>query len=216
MAWARQAPPAFAADPGVDKLVSTLNGASDSVQAWTQDLATVGKLADSLPLVHTSPGSVLEFGDLLSKVFSTGAHKISDATTDSDFTFTQPISISDNRTGTLTSQLTTLANGDKKVDLVVDVSRTIHDQPMNVDVPIGANSNGPQSAFTSEKGVDLTVHATMNLSVVWDHTSDTVYIIDDGTTTPSIHIGAHAFFANPARHRRRQGIDRHPRCEPRR
>ena len=39
MAWAKQAPPAFAADPGVDKLVSTLNGASDSVQAWTQDLA---------------------------------------------------------------------------------------------------------------------------------------------------------------------------------
>src|SRR3954469_1424869 len=196
MAWAKQAPPAFAADPGVDKLVSTLNGASDSVQAWTQDLANVGKLADSLPLVHTSPGSVLEFGDLLSKVFSTGAHKISDAASDSDFTFTQPISISDNRTGTLTSQLTTLASGDKKVDVNVDVSRTIHDQPMNVNVPIGANSNGPQSAFTSEKGVDLTVDGTISLSLVWDHTSNTVYILNDGTTTPSIHIGADAHFGN--------------------
>jgi hypothetical protein len=63
-------PPAAAVtpDPGVQKLVDTLDGASNSLQSWTSGLATVGKLAESLPGVGTSAGSALGFTDLLTKV----------------------------------------------------------------------------------------------------------------------------------------------------
>src|SRR4051794_30418899 len=67
-------PHASAADPGVAHLVAALDGSSNSLQSWTRDLATTGKLADALPLVQTSAGSVLGFPDLLDKWFTNGAH----------------------------------------------------------------------------------------------------------------------------------------------
>src|SRR5262245_7800969 len=71
---------ANAADACADALIGGLDGPSDSVQAWTQGLATVGKMADGLPLVGTSPGSVLGFPDLLHQWFNNGANHLADAT----------------------------------------------------------------------------------------------------------------------------------------
>jgi hypothetical protein len=126
---------------------------------------------------------VLEFGDLLSKVFTTSAHKIS--THDGQrLHFTQPISISDDRTGTLTSQLTTLASGDKKVDVTVDVSRTIHDQPMNVNKSPSAQQQRP--AVRVHVGEGRRPHRPRHDQPQprVGSPSNTVYILDDGTTTP--------------------------------
>ena len=196
LAWVRQAPPAFAADPGIATIKNTLDGASNSLRDWSKDLATVGKLADALPLVHTSPGSVLGFTDLVHQWFTNGATHLADATTNGGLNINEPISLGDGRSGNLTSSLTMLGNGDKQVDLAIDVTRTLGNQPLDVAVPIGAGSNAPQSSFTSTGGVDLTVHGTMNFRLVWDHVSDTVYFVDDGTTTPSVHVDASAHFAD--------------------
>ncbi len=190
------APPVFAADPGVTKITSTLDGASNSLRSWTQDLAAVGKLADALPLVHTSAGSVLGFTDLVHQWFTNGANHLADATSYGDLNIDEMISLPDGRSGHLTSGLTSLGL-DKQLDLTIDATRTLHDQPLNVAVPIGSGSNAPQSAFTSLGGVDLTVHGVLTFRLVWDHVSDTVYFVADGTT-PSLHIDASAQFASIA------------------
>jgi Ca2+-binding RTX toxin-like protein len=193
VAWVRVAPPAFAADPGVDTLVATLDGASNSLQAWTHDLATVGKLADALPAVQTSAGSVLGFADLLNQWFTHGTHKLHDAVTDDDLNFgSESIDLggSDGRTGTLQSHLQTLGSGDKQLDITITASKTAHSQALTVPFSIGGNSNAPQSAFSSTGGVDLTVTGTLTFQLVWDHVANAVYVVADGSTTPSINVDA--------------------------
>lgn len=191
--WVTIAPPAYAADAGVDKLVATLDGATNSLQSWTHDLATVGKLADALPAVQTSAGSVLGFTDLLDKWFTSGTHKLhaGDATTYGDLDFAaETITLGDGRTGTLESHLTDVG-GDKHVTVTITASNTVHDQALSIPVSIGSNSNEPQSAFSSTGGVDLTVSATLVFELVWDHLADNVYLVANGST-PSMHFDAAA------------------------
>lgn len=184
-------------DPGIATLVSTLDGATDSLQSWSQGLGGVGKLADALPAVQTSAGSVLGFADLLHQWFNNGAKKLADATTDADLAINQPISLGDGRTGTLVSQLTTLTGGDKQLDLTVTAQKTLSDQPLAVPLPIGSGTNAPQSSYSSTGGVSLTVTGTLSFSLVWEHTSDTVYLVANGST-PSLQIDASATLANAA------------------
>src|SRR5690242_10748192 len=87
-AWVAIAPPASADSAGVSQLVSTLDGASNSLQSWTQGLGSVGKLADALPAVQTSAGSVLGFADLLHQTFNNGTKKLANAVDDSDLNIT--------------------------------------------------------------------------------------------------------------------------------
>lgn len=194
----RFAPAAFADDPGVGTIVHTLTDATDSVQAWSQGLATAGKLGESLPLVASSAGSVLGFTDLLSQAFNNGSKKLALAHSYGDFDIHdgESISLTGDRSGTLTSSIHDVDNG-KQVDITVDVHKTVHDQPLNINVPIGTDSNAPQSAFTSTGGVDLTIHAVLSFSLVWDSASDTVYLVSS-PTTPSLTVGATAGFGNKA------------------
>lgn len=209
LGFAVRTPPAAATppDPDVATIVQTLAGPTDSLQSWLADLGTVGKLADALPAVQTSPGSVLGFPDLLSQVFSTGAKHLADAVHDADLNISQPISISGSRTGTLTSALTTLGNGDKRLDLTVDVSRTVQDQPLSVALPIGTGSNAPQSAFSATGGVQLAVHATLTFALVWDSASDTAYFVADAANgLPSLQVDATASFHDKAQVKASIGI----------
>src|SRR5829696_7741033 len=65
------APPARAAENGVDDLLAFLgagpNAGSTNLASWTSGLGEVGKLAEPLPLVGASPGGLLGFTDLFSK-----------------------------------------------------------------------------------------------------------------------------------------------------
>jgi Ca2+-binding RTX toxin-like protein len=186
-------------DPGVATLVKTLNDPANSVQAWSQGLGTVGKLGEALPAVQTSPGGALGFGDLLTKSFTSGANKLADAVHDADLDIAQPISIGGGRTGTLTSSLTTLGTGDKQLSVSVDIARTMQDQPLSIAVPLGSSSSAPQSALSATGGVQLQVSAKLQFQVVWDHASDTAYLVVDAAAhTPQLSVDASAQFHDTA------------------
>src|SRR5262245_30553052 len=182
IAWIRQAPKAFAADPGISSIVNTLDGASNSLQSWTQGLGNVGKLADALPAVQSSPGSVLGFSDLLHQWFNNGAKKLANATSNDDLNIDQDITLGDGRAGHLTSTYTPLQNGDKQVTLTIAAHKTINNQPLSIPVPVGGGSNAPQSSFTSQGGVALKLDATLTFSLVWEQATDTVFIVANGSS----------------------------------
>jgi len=188
---------AAAADDGITEIVETLNGASNSVQAWTQTLGEIGKLADSLPGVPASPGSILGFDDLLQEIFS-DADGIATAAEDGDLDFgTRDLDLGQGRTATIASDLETLEGGDKQVTLTITASKTAPDQPMTIPLPIGEGSSAPQSAFSSTGGVDLTVDASFALRLVWDSTDHDVFLVADGTY-PRIAIDATASITDMA------------------
>src|SRR4051794_31098186 len=194
-----QAAPAAATppDPGINKLVSFLDGPTNSLQSWSQALGTIGKLADALPAVQTSPGAALGFNDLLDKAFHAGTKKLSDAAHDADLNINQAIDLGDGRTGTL---VTALGNSGSDKTLSVDVSlgRDLVDQPLSVNLPIGAGSNAPQSAFSSTGGVTVHAAAELKFDLVWDSASNTVYlkVANSGGTTPALTVDATASFAD--------------------
>src|SRR6266567_1697074 len=129
--------------------------ARPTASSWTQGLATAGKLATALPAVQTSPGSVLGFADLLHRWFNSGATHLASAVLDGDLNIaseTIDLGVADGRSGILQSQLKTLTGGDKQLDVTIDASKTLHNQPLQIAVPLGAGSNAPQSAFSSTGG----------------------------------------------------------------
>jgi Ca2+-binding RTX toxin-like protein len=188
---------AHAADACASAFIGALDGPSDSVQAWTKGLATVGKLAEGLPGVGTSAGSVLGFPDLLHQWFNNGTNKLADALSCSNLNIDQDIDLggTDGRSGHLTSTVTDVAGG-KRLDVTVTAARSVGDQPLTVNVPIGGGSNAPQSAFSSQGGVDLGVNATLTFSLVREDAAPTdVYVVAD-SATPSLNVGATAHFAS--------------------
>ncbi len=205
LAWVRQAPRALAADPGVSTLVGTLDGASNSLQSWTQGLGTVGKLANALPAVQTSAGSALGFADLLHQWFNNGTKHLASASTDGDLNINEPVSLGDGRSGTLTSQLTALGNGDKQLDLAISAQKTLSDQPLSVPLAIGGTSNAPQSSFSSTGGVSLSVQGTLTFELIWEHATNTVYVVANGTM-PSLRIDATATLADASKVKAAIGI----------
>jgi Ca2+-binding RTX toxin-like protein len=181
-----------------NSIVNTLDASSDSVQAWTQELATVGKLADALPGVGKAPGSVLGFPDLLDQWFTNGTTKLADATSCSQLNIDEDIDLglADGRSGHLTSAVSDVADG-KRVDVTITAHKTLEDQALDIAVPIGANSNEPQSGFSSKGGVDLTVTGTLTFALVWVEATDSVYLVADGTK-PDLAVDATAHFATLA------------------
>jgi Ca2+-binding RTX toxin-like protein len=186
-------------DPGITTLVKTLNDPTTSLQKWSQGLSGVGKLAEALPAVQASPGGVLGFNDLLTNAFTSGANHLADAIHDGDLNINQPISIGSGRAGTLTSALSTIGGGDKQLSVTVDISRTMQDQALTVAVPIGGGSNAPQSALSATGGVQLQVEANLQFRVIWDHASDTAYLVVDAAAhTPQLTVDASAQFHDTA------------------
>ena len=201
MAWAKQAPKAFAADQSATDLVAALDGATNSFQQWSQGLGTVGKLADALPAVQSSAGSVLGFTDLVHKWFNNGSQHLAAAQLENQLNIDEDINnlgVADGRTGHLTTALdTNFANGDRHLTVTLTASKTAQDQPLRIPVPIGAATNAPQSAFSSQGGVSLKVDFSLTFTAVWDHDSHTVYFLVDNST-PSLHVDASASIANIA------------------
>src|SRR5262245_30944344 len=117
-------------------IVNTLDGSSDSVQAWTQGLASVGQLAQALPGVGKAPGSVLGFPDLLDQWFNSGTTKLAAATACSQLNIDEDINLGvvDGRSGHLTSVVSDVADG-KRVDVTVTAHKTLDDQPLDIGVP---------------------------------------------------------------------------------
>lgn len=184
-------------DPGIQQLVSFLDGPTNSLQSWSKALGTIGKLADALPAVQTSPGSALGFNDLLDKAFHAGTKKLSDAIHDADLNISEPIDLGDGRTGTLVATIG--GSGDKTLSVDVSLDRDVVNQPLNVSLPIGAGSNAPQSAFSSTGGVTVHVKAQLKFDLVWDSASNTVYLKvnnSGGTQTPALTVDATAALAD--------------------
>ncbi len=175
-------------DADVDAFVSTLDGPTDSVQAWTQQLATIGQLAEQLPGIPASAGQVLGFEDLLHQFFQTA---FAGAMTQGDLNVDQDIDLGDGRTGHLTAAASDVTEGDEQLSVTLTASKMLDDQMLSVPLPIGGDSNAPQSAFSSAGGVSLTVDASFTFTLVWEDVSNTVSIVADGTT-PRIDVNASA------------------------
>jgi Ca2+-binding RTX toxin-like protein len=182
------APPAAAADDGVADIVATL----DELATWTEDLGSVGQLAEQLPGIPASPGAVLGFDTLLAGFLAPFAGAISYGDLERD----EAIDLGDGRTGALTSTLDDVAGGGKQLDVTVTAAATLADQQLSIPLPIGGDSNAPQSAFSSAGGVSLTVSTEISFSLRWDGI-DTVAVVADGTT-PRIDVDATAEIADLA------------------
>ena len=176
-------PAAAAADLGVSTITSTL----DSLATWSEDLASVGQLAEQLPGIPASPGSVLGFDDLLAGFLA----PLATDTLYSELDHDEDIDLGDGRTGHLTSALSDTGTDDKQLDVTVTVETTVADQQLGIPLSIGADSSAPQSAFSSTGGVSLTVSAQLTFRLVWENLTDTVAIVVDGTT-PRIDVDATA------------------------
>lgn len=185
-------------DPADQAIVAFLSGAGGSVADWSTGLGAVGKLAEALPGVSTSPGALLGFGDLLGKAFTVSglSGAINDATLamDKDITFGG----SDGRSGHLKTQISDQADG-KHLVLSLHVQRDVLNQPLSIPVPIGAGSNAPQSALSTEGGVTLSVSADLTLEVVYESATHAVYLrVDSGSGTPALRVDVHGGIGNLA------------------
>jgi Ca2+-binding RTX toxin-like protein len=184
-------------DTDAQAVASFLSAPTNSIQSWSKGLGQIGKLAEALPAVQTSPGAALGFGDLLDKAFTLGGVK--GAMNDGDLTFNdKPIDLGDGRSGHLTSHV--VNNGEGKHVLVdAHITRDLLDQPLSVPVPIGSGSNAPQSAFTSTGGVKLTVTADLSFEAVHQTLTNKVYlkVVSSGLdATPVLKVGATAVIGN--------------------
>ncbi|HJQ44615.1 MAG TPA: hypothetical protein VJ831_16110, partial [Jatrophihabitantaceae bacterium] len=177
-------------DPAATAIAQFLSGASNSIQSWSTGLGQLGKLADALPAVQTSPGAALGFDDLLDKAFTTSG--LSSAVNDATLEMDKDIDFggSDGRSGHFTSHVTNDSVG-KHDTVTVHITRDVIDQPLSIAVPIGGGSNAPQSAFTSQGGIKLTVTADLTFEAVYETATGKVFLkVNSGT--PSLKVGAHA------------------------
>jgi Ca2+-binding RTX toxin-like protein len=192
------APAAVAADACSSALVgptSILNGTTNSIKSWTEGLATIGKLAEPLPGVGASAGSVVGFTDLVDKFINEGTDNVTDAASCDPGTGDKSISLGapDGRTGNVHWQFSNVTGG-KQLDVTITAAKTLHDQALGIPVPIGGGSSAPQSGFSSQGGVDLTTTATLGFSLVWPSNGDPVYVVAN-SSTPSLRVDAAAHFA---------------------
>ncbi|MDT4913548.1 MAG: hypothetical protein QOC66_2676, partial [Pseudonocardiales bacterium] len=181
---------AVSPDPGVDQLVEFLSAPNGSLQSWSKELGTVGKLADALPAVQASPGGALGFGDLLDKAFTISG--INSATTDAALSVDEDLDYgnSDGRSGHIKTEVSTESDG-KHVKVALQISRDVVNQSLTVPVPIGVGANAPQSAFTTQGGIKLTVSASLAFEAVLQASSGKVFlkVVDAGAdATPALKV----------------------------
>jgi Ca2+-binding RTX toxin-like protein len=196
MAWARQAPSAFATTPDQDvsSFLGMLDNGANSLAGWTQGLGNVGKLADALPAVQTSPGSVLGFKDLVDQWLTNAG--ILGALHSTDLNVSKSITLGDGRTGSFTSTESPFGgSGDEELDVSIVAKASVDNQPLSVPLPVGGGSNAPQSSFSSTGGVQVSVQGTLNFSLVWEHGTSNVYMIAN-SSTPVLKVNATAQFSN--------------------
>jgi Ca2+-binding RTX toxin-like protein len=181
-------------DPAVTALTSFLDGSTGSLQSWSKELGSVGKLADALLAVQASPGGALGFGDLLDKAFT--ASGLSSATDDAGLNIDQPnldYGAGDGRSGSIHTHSWDDSVG-KHVEVTLHVERTVTNEPLSIPVPIGTGSNAPQSAFNTEGGVSLKVSTDLDFEAVYDSASGKVYLkVDDSgaNPTPALKVDVH-------------------------
>ena len=161
--------PAQAAGPdaGVAELRSTLDA---------------GKLAERIPMVGRSAGSVLGFPDLVQKAV---ADELDGADTDAwgDRSGTRSIDLGDGRTGELDVTHTEV-DGGHRVGLQLALSKTLTSEPFSFD------STTPKLSLSSAGGVSVTadLDLRLDLAVVPNGAGWSAYVVRDGATTPSFTV----------------------------
>ena len=144
--------PARAADPGVADLKQMVT----DVGTWTGALADTGKLAEQVPLVGRSAGSILGFPDLVQKAVS---DQISSIDAFDSFSGDHTFSLADGRTGTLTLSNTT--SGDTHtVDFSLDLLQTLDNEPFRF------STDDPKVDLSSAGGVHVSAHLHLDFRVV--------------------------------------------------
>ncbi|MEO6204400.1 MAG: hypothetical protein ABIO67_03315, partial [Mycobacteriales bacterium] len=171
--------PAQAADPGVAELKQMVA----DVGTWTAGLADAGKLAEKLPLVGTSAGSVLGFPDLVQKAV---ADQISTLDSWSDYggsAKTVDLGGADGRTGTLTLT-NTASGGAHTVTFHLQLARTQSSQPFAF-----ANTT-PKVNLSSSGGVSVTGAITLDFAVTVDPNGGLplASLVNDATASPHFSI----------------------------
>lgn len=180
------APPARAADDGVDDLLRTLGAAgadpTHNLAKWTSGLAGIGKLGEQLPLVAASAGGLLGYADLFEKAVTdelAGASDFGDLAVDKD------ISIDGGRTGHLTTTVSDEGAG-KKLGIVVTVNRNVSAQDLHL-----ASSN-PKVDLTVSDGISVQLKSRFALSLVWTGAGDDKVYLVSGTGSPRLDVDATA------------------------
>src|SRR6266545_4543731 len=121
------------ADAAAESIVHFLTDATGSLQDWSKGLGGIGKLADALPAVQSSPGAVLGFGDLLAKGFNVSGLDVAN----NDATLNKDVSLvyggGDNRTGHLKTEVSNDSEG-KHLKVTLHVERDVANQSLTIPV----------------------------------------------------------------------------------
>jgi Ca2+-binding RTX toxin-like protein len=163
-------------DPGIPELGELLG----ELAQWSSGLAEVGKLAEPIPTVGRSAGSVLGFPDLVQKTL---ADRLAGVKTWNELKGGSfGIDLLDGRSGTLATALTEAA-GVRTLDLDLQVERTLADEPFSF------TSATPPLTLTSAAGMSVKAEARFRLSVVVEPNGAgwSAYVVA-GAGTPSLTV----------------------------
>jgi Ca2+-binding RTX toxin-like protein len=168
-------------DGGIVELKKVLGDAAE----WTSGLAEAGKLAEKIPTVGRSAGSVLGFPDLVQKAVADRAAGIQHWDDLEDELGTESLTLGSGRTGKLLVEHDE-ADGTHTVDLTLQVSRTESDQPFN-----SANAD-PKLNLSSSGGVEIKAALELKLSLVVEKhengVSYTPYVKRESATNPGFSV----------------------------
>lgn len=164
-------PPAVAQAEDVQKILA---GITD-FGGFSEQLATVGKLGEALPLLGVSPGAALGFGDLVVK---TVHDPLKDKQNFPDLAGTYQLG--GDRPGTLNVQ-TSDTNGIKRVDATLHVTTVADKQPVTVA--------DPSVSFTTSGAVDVTFTLDAKFHFAYQDSSKTFWVVRDGDS-PKFTVGA--------------------------
>ncbi|MFC7606470.1 hypothetical protein ACFQVD_40860 [Streptosporangium amethystogenes subsp. fukuiense] len=137
----------------------------------SRGFATLGRLGERLPLVGLVPGAEAGLG--LETLFDQAMYDpIKDITSLSELEpeYTTP----GPRAGRLLAS-TREEGGLKRLDLTLDVTRSVGDQPVSI------SSATPRVSFTTSKSVDVDLKLNAKLSFGYDQVTRSVYLIKDAS-----------------------------------
>ncbi|MGN6754643.1 MAG: calcium-binding protein [Intrasporangium sp.] len=175
-------------DPGVAQVVQLLGGSggTDTLAAWTAQLASIGAFAAPIPLGAASPGGLAGLGDLVEKGV---ASKVAGKATWADLAGASgAVALPNGRNGTLTIEPEELSDGSERVRVQLVVTRS-------AAADLVVSSTSPKVELAAPKGLATTVEATVSLWVVWNKKTNRAYLASDSGHTPSIAVDVTATVA---------------------
>ena len=136
------------------------------VGTWTSSLASAGKMAEKVPLVGSSAGSLLGFPDLVTRAVS---DKINTLDTWAALQGDKAVDLGDGRTGTLKL---TVAGDDTARTLGV----RLEVQRVDSNAPFDVRNASPKLLLSSAGGIRVTAKAVVSFTVRVDKLPSATYL----------------------------------------